>query len=309
MMRFAQVRSAVALKWYALLAFLFALVLLLLLSLQKDDDQTMATWIWDAKRIETQSEEIIAFAKQNGINLIYLHIKPVEVSHGAYRSFNKQANAAGIKVEALGGDPNWAYEANRESISYLVNWVKAFNSRAAEDERFQGIHVDIEPYVLPDWEKDRENIVRQWLENVEYLVVETKKDSNLPVSADLPFWIDEIEVPGTSQKVSGWMLERLDSITLMAYRNYTQGTNGIVDIVQNIVVEADELRERSVIVGVNIRDSMEGENVSFHAHGTDEMKSQLAILQKELSGNPSFAGSAIHDFESWTTITEREEKS
>jgi hypothetical protein len=39
------------------------------------------------------------------------------------------------------------------------------------------------------------------------------------------------------------------------------------------------------------------------------MKSQLTILQKELSGNPSFAGSAIHDFESWTTITEREEKS
>lgn len=308
MTRIPPFRSALPLKRYALLAFVLALLGMLLLSLQNRSPHTMATWIWDARRIETQAEEIIAFAKQNEINLIYLHIKPVEISPRTYRSFIKRANQADIRVEALGGDPNWAYAANRERIRYLVDWVKAFNSQAAEDERFQGIHVDIEPYVLPDWEKDRETIVRQWLENIEYLVVETKKDSQLPVSADLPFWIDEVQVPGTQQKVSTWMLERLDSITLMAYRNHTKGANGIVEIVQNIVVEADELQKRSVIVGVNIRDSEEGENVSFHAHGTAEMKSQLAILQKELGRNPSFAGSAIHDFESWTEIYRREEK-
>ncbi|WP_400161875.1 hypothetical protein ACAF76_016100 [Brevibacillus sp. TJ4] len=302
-------RGVAVLKWYTLLAAVLVLVLLSLLSVHNRPAHTMATWIWDAKRIESQTEEIIAFAEQNGITLIYLHIKPVEVSPEAYRRFNQHAHAAGIKVEALGGDPNWAYAANRGSIGYFVSWVKAFNSQVKEEERFAGIHVDIEPYVLPDWKKQQEQIVRQWLENMEYLVVETKKDSALPVGADLPFWIDELHVPGTEQTVSGWMLERLDSITLMAYRNHAQGANGIVDIVQNIIVEADGLRDRSVIVGVNIRDSGEGENVSFHAHGTAEMKSQLALLQEELGRNPSYAGSAIHDFESWTTILEREEKS
>ena len=294
-------------RWYAVPVFLGGLLLLVLFAFSHTAPDTQATWVWDATRIETETEEMIAFAKQNEINLIYLHIEPVDVSFRAYRTFIRQANAAGIRVEALGGDPYWSYTKNREKIGYLIDWVKAFNNQAAESERFRGIHVDIEPYVLPDWQTDQESIVRQWLENLEYLVVETKKDTNLSVSADLPFWIDELNVPGKAQTVSSWMLERLDSITLMAYRNQTQGINGIMDIVQNIVDEAEALQAGSVIVGVNIRDSQEGMHVSFHAHGTAEMKNQLAILRKEMANKRSFAGTAVHDFESWAQIHQREE--
>lgn len=293
--------------WIGLSVFLAASIAMLLL-MNNRPSFTTATWIWDAKLISSQEEEIVAFAFENNINLIYLHIEPTRVSPQAYRSFIKEANQANIKVEALGGDPNWAYTANRQSITDLISWVKAYNQSAKEDERFSGIHVDIEPYLLDDWKKDQAAIVNQWLKNVDYLLAETKKDTRLQVSADLPFWIDTVEVPGESEKVSNWMLQRLDSITLMAYRNHAKGHNGIVDIVEKTLEAAKTEKKASVIVGVNILESSEGKNVSFHEDGTQEMKQQLVILQDELSGNPAFAGSAIHDYESWKHVTQREEQ-
>ncbi|MGG1660096.1 hypothetical protein [Brevibacillus sp. NRS-1366] len=293
--------------WIGLSLFLAASIAMLLL-MNNRPSFTTATWIWDAKLISSQTEEIVAFAQENNINLIYLHIEPTRVSPQAYQTFIKVANQAKIKVEALGGDPNWAYTANRQSISDLISWVKAYNQGARADERFSGIHVDIEPYLLADWKKDQETIVNQWLKNVDYLLAETKKDAKLQVSADLPYWIDTVEVPGDSEKVSNWMLQRLDSITLMAYRNHAKGHNGIVDIVKKTMEAANTEKRASVIVGVNILESSEGKNVSFHAEGTQEMKQQLVILQDELSGNPAFAGSAIHDYESWKHVTQREEQ-
>ncbi|MFE1628131.1 hypothetical protein ACFLFF_15390 [Brevibacillus reuszeri] len=294
--------------WVGLLLFLTASIAMLLLTSNQRPSFTTATWIWNAKLISSQTEEIVSFAKDNQINLIYLHIEPTRVSPQAYRAFIQKANEANIKVEALGGDPNWAYTANRQSIGDLVSWVKAYNQMAKVDEQFSGIHVDIEPYLLPDWKKDQEKVVNQWLKNVDYLITETKKDGKLQVSADLPFWIDTVTVPGDSEKVSNWMLQRLDSITLMAYRNHAMGHNGIVDIVEKTVAAANSAKKASVIVGVNILESSEGSNVSFHEEGTHEMKQQLVILQEELAENPAFAGSAIHDYESWKHATQREEQ-
>jgi hypothetical protein len=293
--------------WIALLLVTVASIIMLSLANTRSA-LTKATWIWDAKQIENQTDEMIEFAEKNDINLIYLHVEPAAVAPETYRTFIEKANQAGIKVEALGGDPNWALTANRQSIDDLISWVKAFNRSAKSDERFSGIHVDIEPYLLPAWKEDQEEIVRQWLKNVSYLAAETKKDTDLAVGADLPFWIDSVKVPGSDEKVSNWMVQRLDSITLMAYRNQALGQNGIVEIVEKIVDDANVHKKGSVIVGVNIMKTMEGAHVSFYEEGTEEMNNQLAILQEELSNNPAFAGSAIHDYESWKHASQREEQ-
>ncbi len=301
-------RTGIRQSWVWLLAAIsVSIVVLIMLQLRPSPAHVKATWIWDARIITEQSEEIIAFAKQNEINLIYLHIEPTTIRPQDYRTFIQAASRASIRVEALGGDPNWAYVANRESISELISWVKAYNRSAKAEEQFRGIHVDIEPYLLPEWKKDQDAVVKQWMKNVVYLVAETKKDSDLRVGADLPFWIDSVHVPGESEKVSNWMVERLDSITLMAYRNHANGPNGIVDIVHKIVADANALKSDSVVVGVNILESDEGDNVSFHQDGTAEMENQLAILEDELANNPAFAGSAIHDYESWLHASRREE--
>lgn len=66
--------------WAGMAIFAAASILMLVLSNHSRAALTTATWIWDAKQIETQTDEMIAFAEENGINLIYLHVEPTTVS-------------------------------------------------------------------------------------------------------------------------------------------------------------------------------------------------------------------------------------
>jgi hypothetical protein len=259
---------------------------------------TVATWIWETRRALDEKEEVLAFAKTNGINLLYLYIDQ-SVAPEQYRSFIKSARQAGMKVEALGGDPYWALKANRESIRSFIQWVKTYNETAKEEERFHGIHVDIEPHLLPKWKEEQAAIIKQWVENIDYFVKETKKDPNLVTGADLPFWIDELTIPGEAKRVSDWMMERLDSITIMAYRDFARGPNGILDIVETLFERAEDRQKASVLVAVNIRKTQEAEHVSFHGKGLAKMEQELAVVQAELDSYSAFAGYAVHDYASW----------
>lgn len=77
--------------------------------------------------------------------------------------------------------------------------MEDYRSAVSDQAAFDGIHVDIEPYLLEEWEQDRDDAVRQWMDNSAYLVNRVKQTGSLRVSADLPFWIHKIPArPGES---------------------------------------------------------------------------------------------------------------
>ncbi len=260
-----------------------------------------ATWIWDGTLISAEKDDILAFAKQNGVNLIYLHIEQAEVTHQEYRSFIREARASGIRVDALGGDPAWSLVSNRDSITRFVEWVKTYNQSVSQEERFTGIHVDIEPHVLPEWKKRREKIKNQWVKNMEYLIRESRKEVALQVSADIPFWMNEYQHADKSESVSKWLVSHLDHVTLMAYRDEVEGPNGVLEIVTPILNEAHAY-ERKVVVGLNVLKSREGENTTFHEEGLEDLEQQLEILEESLDHFPAYGGYAIHDYERWRRL-------
>jgi hypothetical protein len=93
----------------------------------------------------------------------------------------------------------------------------------------------------------------------------------------------------------------------MAYRNYAEGKDGILNIVEKEIKEADELG-KSVVIGVEIVKSSEGEQISFHDIGIAAMTEELDLLHDRLHNNPSFAGVAIHDLVNWKQASESSKK-
>ncbi|MGN7763075.1 hypothetical protein ACTJKB_16615 [Paenibacillus sp. 22594] len=260
-----------------------------------------STWIWNPEIISKEADDIVAFSKQNGINLIYLHIDQKSITQEAYRSFIQKAGAAGIQVDALAGDPLWSLPENQKSIQTFVDWVQDYNQSVNKEERFHGIHVDIEFYTLAHWDDHKEEITKQWMTNIELLVKETKKDQKLEVSADVPFWINELMIPGTTETLSKWLIHRMDHITLMSYRDHAEGTNSIMEIVTPIFNEAGA-EDNKVVVGVNLLKSSEGNDTTFHEEGLDEMERQLTILKEKLKKYSLYKGIAIHDYDSWREL-------
>ncbi len=260
-------------------------------------------YVWQAEQLVAEPDEILAFAKQNGVNLLYTRLD-LDQPFAVYKDFVRQAHAAGIEVHAMGGHPIWALSENRGRIMRLVKWVQQYNESVSADERFRGIHLDIEPYVMPIWQKNKDEVLRQWMGNIEAFVTETKKDPSLETSVDLAVWLDNSPTPGdAATPFSHWMISQLDHTTLMAFRNHAEGAGGIVAVVKNKIEYASEI-DKKLIVAVEMKESHEGHYVSFYEKGRGEMNRQLELAEQLLEKYPAYQGNAVHAYDYWKASRE-----
>lgn len=258
----------------------------------------LGTYIWRAELLHTEKEEILAFTKEHDINLLYIRID-MSLSTSKYREFIQEARAAGIEVHAMGGHPIWALEESRGKILRLVKWVKQYNESVGEDERFEGVHLDIEPYVMPIWRTDKEGLLRQWMENIQAFVQEMEQSPKLKTSVDLAAWLDNSPTPGQPDlPFSHWMISQLDHTTMMAFRDFAEGPGGILSLVDSEIKYAESIG-KEVIVAVEMKESHEGKYVSFYEEGKAEMMKQLDLVTRALQVYSSFKGIAVHAYEYW----------
>ncbi|WP_019637974.1 hypothetical protein [Paenibacillus fonticola] len=273
-----------------------------------------ATWLWKVQLIETQSDELLSFAASEGIYVIYLQVsKNVDIRH--YKSFISKANQYGIEIHALNGAPNWALEANRKHLRDFMDWIRDYQQSAAAEEKFTGIHVDIEPYLTQEWKNNVYDVIPQWQSNVEFLVQEAA-NLNLPIAADLPFWLDKytVEEPDdtsetsntsdtsdTKETLSSWMISKYESVTLMSYRDTAKAVIGLA--VQEFE-EAEALNKR-VYTAVETKYSSEGDHVSFYKNSYEYLNSELAKLEQLGGQYSTFGGIAVHDLLALKEMAER----
>ncbi|MEW9669935.1 copper amine oxidase N-terminal domain-containing protein [Ammoniphilus sp. 3BR4] len=260
------------------------------------------TWIWDAEIIQTDQEEILKFASENNLTAIYLQINR-DVSLQDYQSFIRNAHLQQIQVEALAGNPYWAFKDNQALIREMITWITKYNASVDPKERFQGLHLDIEPYTLQEWKTENNLVLKNWMANLRFIEKETQ-GSGLKISLDVPFWIHKIKVPNSEYTFSAWLLEKFDSLVVMDYRNFSLGNNGIVANAHGIIREASALKKQ-VIIAVETAPTNEGDHTTFYTKSTGAMEEELQIAKKELSRYPSFAGFAVHDYKSWEALDER----
>jgi hypothetical protein len=263
------------------------------------------TWIWETPTIIAHRDEILAFSEQHGVTHIYLYIDRNRVTPNDYSLFIKEAAKHQIKVEALGGDPSWGWKEKRGNIQDFIEWVASYNTNVNEDERFSGIHLDIEPYLLPEWKTDPSRIIEEWLSNMEFAANQAGWLGELKMSVDLPFWVHKIEVPGYEEyDVSTWMLKRFDTVVLMDYRDTAEGRDGIVSNALAMVNEASSMN-KSLIVGVEIAPSNEADKTTFYEEGYEIMEQELEMTRQYLEKYSGFQGVAVHGFPDWMSAYQK----
>lgn len=291
-------------KGFRLLAACLASSLLLLGSLSLHPDTATAkanqraTWFWDTQQIKNSTEDIISFASSQGVNVLYLQMNR-DVRPEYYHHFISQAGEKGIEVHALGGAPNWALKSEQHRITSFIQWIAEYQANAAPNERFTGIHVDIEPHVLPEWRANPASVIPQWQENVRYLVGEAHS-LNLPIGSDMTFWLHTYQLPDQSMSVSRWMIQQFDQIAIMAYRDQA---DNIYNLAAAELTEADELGKEALIA-VETKSSNEGNYITFFEEGTTYMEEQLSKVYTKAQKHTSFSGIAVHDYRYWKELHE-----
>ncbi|MUG70296.1 MULTISPECIES: hypothetical protein [Paenibacillus] len=259
-----------------------------------------ATWLWDTSLIGTNAgrTDILQFAKNERVERIYLQVNR-DVAQSDYRSFIQAAADSGIQIHALDGAPKWALPENRKYMTALVDWVKSYNASVLVNERFAGIQVDIEPYLLPDWTADQHAVAVNWQQSIAYFHDLVKKDSAaLTTSAALPFWLDGIPLSDGSGTLSEAMMGKLDETALMTYRNQALD---VIDLAAEEIALADRLGKK-VWISVETNPAPDTPYITFSGESKAEMERQLAVIDGLLKARPSYSGIAVHDYTGWRHI-------
>ncbi|HUO85682.1 MAG TPA: hypothetical protein VM534_11265, partial [Thermoanaerobaculia bacterium] len=166
----------------------------------------------------------------------------------------------GVQVHALDGASYLALPEAHSELMAIASGVASYNRGVPPESRFDALHMDIEPYLLPAWSGSRRGEV---LRHLGSSIAEMREHSRLPVWLDIPFWFDserEERSPERGDRAGCArrnLLEALfreaDGVGIMAYRTKADGAGGIASAAMNEARLAKEY-ERPFRVGVETID-------------------------------------------------------
>ncbi|WP_053363280.1 hypothetical protein [Bacillus sp. FJAT-27251] len=279
-------------------------IAILSLSFSGKKEYPLATWLWDTELIQHSPNEVLAFLKNQQVKALYLQVDP-DLDKATYQTFIQKADEANIHVHALGGEPSWAQVQHRVHYREWQQWIKDYQASCSHSsQEFAGIHLDVEPYLLPGWTSEESG----WKEGYQSLIKEASDFSNetgLLLGVDIPFWWDEIAFENQYGKgfLAKWVMEHTDFVTIMAYRNYAKGSNGMIEITSSELKWAKELgKPVSIAVETLPQEEM---HTTFLSLGLKEMQSQLNLFLRHVRHESEFGGFAIHDLSGWMRLADK----
>lgn len=269
-----------------------------------------AMWVWDARVVlkpETRNA-LLQFCRHRSIRTLYLSAynlqPPLEMG---YRDFNTKAHRAGIIVHALAGDPRWGQSRYHQIPLDWCEAVRAFNARAAAPERFDGIHSDVEVYLLSkSWNERPAELLGGYLDLHVKMRDRIHQDPKLIFGVDIPFWFDDdpsfrILWQGAVKAPSYHILDLVDEVTVMAYRNFAEGPDGTIQLVSLEMNYADRIGKK-VAIGQETQEDLFPAYVTFGGTSCQELNRQIEKIESALGSRPSFGGIALHHYESYKKL-------
>ncbi len=260
-------------------------------------------WVWGDAPVTTAAERtrLLDFADAHQLGTLYVESEGVLRSDPvALQSLVTSAGERCIGVELLFGNPAWARAAERGALLSLVRDAVTFTASATDRPR--AVHLDVEPYALPEWSTDRAGIVRDYYDTL--AAVRTALDgSGLELAVDVPFWFDTVmeERGGGPRPLSELVIELVDRAVLMAYRDHAAPPDGIIDICASELAFAQSAGRR-IIIGVETLCGLTPETVTFCEEGPTTLEAELATVRATHGADPAFGGFAIHSYDAYRAL-------
>ncbi|WP_372635277.1 cadherin-like beta sandwich domain-containing protein [Cohnella sp.] len=299
------------------------------------EKQDRAMWIWEAASynlflnpgsrnvLDAMARDTAAFDSPNPITTLYVGVDKymgrylLEEDPDKIRDFIAWAHDKGYKVHACiagGTTPPYlgAYRQYHGLAVSIFEDLLNYNIASGVNERFDGVNVDIEPYISPDFKLDPsapDSLQVQYLEVLEKMV--QRRDASgqgLPIGPAVPRWYDtsdsakSVTFNGQTKWLSEHVQDLTDYISIMDYWDKAlQGTGGIIPFAQGEIDYAERIgRPNSVVIGVetkDIADSGDPYYITFRQQGRSYMEAELRKVADHFRSSPAYGGIALHHYD------------
>ncbi|HCS26911.1 MAG TPA: hypothetical protein DIW43_05630 [Spongiibacteraceae bacterium] len=259
-----------------------------------------ALWVWGSAVVldTNRAQQLFELAEQHALNRIYLAAtQALEHDQTALANFFRRAQQLGIHIELLFGQPDWALPENHHYVLSVIDRAGAFAERFP-DITVSAIHLDVEPYLLPEWDADRNSLGNAYIDLLESARARSGNLS-MPLMADIPVWYDEHRITrnGQPRLLHELVIDATDGVSLMDYRDSSQR---IINDASDELAYAS-LAAKPMVVGVETL-CIKPIWITFCEEGSAAMNQILTIIDKDLKRYTAYRGYAIHHLDSFLEL-------
>ncbi len=210
-----------------------------------------STWLWETARYlksPRKQRELVQFLTKHKFDSVFLQTphnprtlqtqSPPVLHVGQWRTLLAALHRHNIRVYALDGYKKYALPPWHSRVLEVAQRVVVYNQSVRVHERFDGLHFDIEPYLMSSLWSSR----RQWV-GAQYLTILSKLTAlahrhQMTFGADIPFWFDAkdpyttqgfvISYGGVAKPLHQHVIDIVDRVGIMDYRTSVFGADGVL---------------------------------------------------------------------------------
>lgn len=258
------------------------------------------TWVWRSIEIE-RPEQVLAFLIKAGINEIYLVYDPRR-NFSQYRTFVNKSQNVGIRVALIGAQARWVLQDYFSERDKFFSFFEHYQADSQDNERFYGMHMDIEPHQLPEWQNRNEETVQGFCDFVHLSRQFADRTGSL-LEMDIPCWFDQFtcwDSNGDSINLTELCIRHADTTLFMSYRDNARAA---LEFAQTGLKLA-ELYKKNISLAFETGHIYEEINITFDHLGTLPLKTELKNLRQivEREYPLSNIGYAVHHYNSWVKL-------
>jgi hypothetical protein len=261
-------------------------------------------WVWQPEQAKDpgKAAQLLEFAAAHEVTHLYLESEALLVEDPErLMAFIGEADAACVAVELLFGAAAWAQAEHHAEPLALIEDALALVEGVA-GPRPVGLHFDIEPHGLPDWDLDPQGYASEYLDLLETMAA-NMMGSELSLTVDIAFWYDTVlvERDGASRPLNELVQDRVQRVVVMDYRDHAEPPDGIID---NAAAEVDYAEQVGGLVRVAVESTcgLEPEKVTFCEEGAIAMFLALKLTTSVYAASPAWDGVAVHDHAAWSVL-------
>ena len=223
------------------------------------------------------------------------------------RDFIKIAHQRGVFVHAMHLQSYHFIDGYAGAID-RTNKIIDYNNNVEDLEKFDGVHLDVEPHTHPNWTSPNgylpgsnanETIMRNFiglldtLRSVLDLSLSNGADT-LIISADQTYWIHDKAVAGELN--TGHVNDLLKYIDFITLFDYTDNESNLITHVDDEIYAAN--RPKSIVLAMDTKYDLEYPSITFYDEGYFAYDRGDKILHQYFGKEPSFLGTCVFKYES-----------
>ncbi|GAE28331.1 amidase [Halalkalibacter wakoensis JCM 9140] len=183
-----------------------------------------------------------------------------------------------------------------------LQWLKEYQKSAEQESQFKGLLLDVEPYLLDEWDKDQMTLLNGYVTIMDE-ASRFAKEHELPFEMAIPFWFHELEKDG--QPLLPFLTPLVDTFVIMSYRTELEGENGLHALVSPFFQQLP-----GNIVLTLETETLEGEEraISFAEKDYQQLNDFIRKLNNHYEQYESFQGVSVHHLDSWMKLMQQNEE-